>query len=165
MMNKTNCAIVFLIGGHTMIIKIWWIWLIIAALFIVGEIFTAGFFLFCFGIGAAVAGVLALLGAGFGWQLAAFVVVSGVLFASSRRLAERFSKKQPPGIGADRFIGKRGVVLEEIDNSLNTGRVRLDKEEWRADSLTDSTIPEGKRVEVVRLDGTHLVVKVIEEDE
>ena len=147
-----------------MIIEIWWIWMIIAALFIIGEIFTAGFFLFCFGIGAAVAGVLALLGVGFGWQLGAFVVVSGVLFVSSRRLAERFSKKQPPGIGADRFIGKKGSVLEGIDNSLNTGRVRLDKEEWRADSETGSIIPEGKMVEVVRLDGTHLVVKVIEEE-
>ena len=147
-----------------MIIEIWWIWMIIAALFIIGEIFTAGFFLFCFGIGAAVAGVLALLGVGFGWQLGAFVVVSGILFVSSRRLAERFSKKQPPGIGADRFIGKRGIVLEGIDNSLNTGRVRLDKEEWRADSETGSIIPEGKMVEVVRLDGTHLVVKVIEEE-
>jgi membrane protein implicated in regulation of membrane protease activity len=139
--------------------------MIIAALFIIGEIFTAGFFLFCFGIGAAVAGVLALLGLGFGWQLAVFVVVSGVLFVSSRRLAERFTKKQPPGIGADRFIGKRGIVLEGVDNSLNTGRVRLDKEEWRADSETDSIIPEGKRVEVVRLDGTHLVVKVISEED
>jgi membrane protein implicated in regulation of membrane protease activity len=88
-----------------------------------------------------------------------------VLFVSSRRLAERFSKKQPPGIGADRFIGKRGIVLEEIDNSMNTGRVRLDKEEWRADSETDSVIPEGTRVEVVRLDGTHLVVKVITEED
>jgi len=147
-----------------MIIKIWWIWMIIAALLIIGEIFTAGFFLFCFGIGAAVAGVLALLGVGFGWQLAVFVIVSGVLFVSSRWLAERLSKKQPPGIGADRFIGKKGIVLEAVDNGMNTGRVRLDKEEWRADSVDDSPIPVGKRVEVVRLDGTHLVVKVIEED-
>jgi membrane protein implicated in regulation of membrane protease activity len=165
MMNKTTCAKVNLNRGGTMIIKIWWIWMIIAALFIIGEIFTAGFFLFCFGVAAAVAGVLAILGVSFGWQLAVFVVVSGILFASSRRLAERFTKKQPPGIGADRFIGKRGIVLEEIDNSLNFGRVRLDKEEWRADSENDSIIPTGKRVEVVRLDGTHLVVKVIEEEE
>ncbi len=117
------------------------------------------------GAGAAVAGVLALLGVSCGWQLAIFVVVSGVLFASSRRLAERFSKKQPPGIGADRLIGKKGIVLEEIDNGLNLGRVRLYKEEWLADSENDNVIPVGKRVEVVRLDGTHLVVKVIEEEE
>lgn len=148
-----------------MVFKIWWIWMIIAALFVVGEIFTAGFFLLWFGVGAAVAGVLALLGLSFGWQLAAFAVVSLVLFASSRRLAERFSKKQPPGIGADRFIGKQGIVLEDIDNVKNVGRVRLDKEEWRADSEAEAIIPAGKQVEVVRLEGTHLVVKIIEKED
>jgi membrane protein implicated in regulation of membrane protease activity len=148
-----------------MVFKIWWIWMIIAAFFVVGEIFTAGFFLLWFGVGAAVAGVLALLGLSFGWQLAAFAVVSLVLFASSRRFAERFSKKQPPGIGADRFIGKQGIVLDAIDNVENVGRVRLDKEEWRADSETGTIIPAGTQVEVVRLDGTHLVVKTIEKED
>ena len=146
-------------------IKIWYIWMIIAALFVVGEIFTAGFFLLWFGIGAAVAGVLALFGLGYAWQLGAFVLVSGVLFVVSRRFAEKFSKKQPPGIGADRVIGKEGMVLEEIDTFKNTGRVRLKKEEWRADSESGQVIPVGNRVEVIRLDGTHLVVKIKKEEE
>jgi len=146
-------------------IKIWYIWMIIAALFVVGEIFTAGFFLLWFGIGAAVAGVLALFGLGHAWQLGAFVLVSGVLFVVSRRFAEKFSKKQPPGIGADRVIGKEGMVLEEIHNVKNTGRVRLKKEEWRADSETGEVILVGNQVEVIRLDGTHLVVKKIKEEE
>jgi membrane protein implicated in regulation of membrane protease activity len=145
-------------------IKIWYIWMIIAALFVVGEIFTAGFFLFWFGLGAAVAGVLAILGLGFGWQLGAFVLVSGLLFVVSRRFAERFSKKQPPGIGADRVIGKEGMVLEEIDNAKNTGRVRLKKEEWRAESDLGDVIPMGSQVEVIRLEGTHLVVKIIKKE-
>ncbi len=145
--------------------KIWWLWMIIAVVFAVGEIFTAGFFLLWLGIGAAVAGILAILGFAAGWQWAAFVVVSGALIAISRRFAERFTKPQPQGIGADRVIGKEGVVLEEIDNVKNTGRVRLEKDEWRADSSTDETIPEGKRVKVVRLDGAHLVVEVSEEGE
>lgn len=144
--------------------SIWWIWMILAAICIIGEVFTAGFFLLWFGIGALVAGLLAILGLGAGWQWAAFVVVSGVLFAISRRFAERFTKKQPPGIGADRFIGKRGLVLEEIDNAKNTGRIRIDKEEWRADSDTDVVIDVGSRVEVTRLDGTHMVVKPVEEE-
>ncbi len=146
-------------------IKIWYIWMIFAALFVVGEIFTAGFFLLWFGVGAAVAGVLALFGLGFGWQLGAFVFVSGVLFVVSRKFAEKFTKKQPPGIGADRVIGKEGIVLEEIDNSKSTGRVRLKKEEWRAESDTGEVIPVENQVKVIRLDGTHLVVKLIKEEE
>ena len=146
-------------------IEMWWLWMVLAAILVVGEVFTAGFFLLWFGIGAAVAGVLALLGLGAAWQWGSFVVVSGVLFGVSRRFAERFSAKQPPGIGADRLIGKSGVVLEDIDNINNIGRVRLDKEEWRAESDTADIIPTGTRVEVVKLDGTHVVVRALEEGE
>lgn len=135
----------------------------LAALFIIAEIFTMGFFILWFGIGAAVAGVLAILGLNAGWQWGSFVVVSGVLFAATRRLAERLTKKQPPGVGADRFIGKMGVVLESVDNIKNTGRVRIDKDRWRADSDSDEVIPVGKRVKVVGLDGTHLVVQTLKE--
>jgi membrane protein implicated in regulation of membrane protease activity len=148
-----------------MSIQMWWLWMVLAAILVVGEIFTAGFFLLWFGIGAAVAGILALIGLGPAWQWGSFVVVSGVLFGVSRRFAERFSAKQPPGIGADRLIGKTGVVLEDIDNTSNTGRVRLDKEEWRAESATGENIATGSRVEVVRLDGTHVVVTVLGEGE
>lgn len=146
-------------------IKIWWIWMAIAAFFVVAEIFTMGFFLLWFGIGAAVAGVLALLGLGPGWQLGSFVVISAVLFAVSRSFAERFTKKQPPGVGADRFVCKKGVVIQEIDNMKNTGRVRIGKDEWRADSHADEIIPEGQTVEVTSVDGTHLVVKPVKEGE
>lgn len=145
-------------------IQIWWIWMAVAAVFIVAEIFTAGFFIIWFGVGAAVAGVLALIGLGSGWQWLVFVIVSGGLFALSRRFAEKFSKKQPPGIGADRFLNKIGIVIEDIDNIKNSGRVRLDKEEWRADNESEGVITKGLKVKVVKLDGTHLVVKKIEEE-
>ena len=143
----------------------WLIWMAVAAVFIIGEIFTLGFFLLWFGIGAAVAGILAIFGLGGSWQWGAFAVVSGVLFVLSRRFAERFSKKQPPGIGADRFIDKKGVVLEEVDNIKNSGRIRMGKEEWRAESDTGEVILVGKMVEVTRVVGTHVVVKTLKEGE
>lgn len=143
--------------------KIYLIWFIFAAIFIIGEIFTAGFFLAWFGVGAIIAGFLALMGVSPIWQWTAFIIVSGVLFAVSRRFAEKFSKKQPPGIGADRFIGKEGIVLEEIDNMKNTGSVRIDKEIWRAESENGEIIKKDNRIEVVKLDGTHVVVKIKEE--
>jgi membrane protein implicated in regulation of membrane protease activity len=146
-------------------IKIWWIWMAIAAFFVVAEIFTMGFFLLWFGVGAAVAGVLALAGLGPAWQLGSFVVISAILFAVSRSFAEKFTKKQPPGIGADRFVHKKGVVIQEIDNMKNTGRVRIGKDEWRADSHADEIIPKGQTVEVISVDGTHLVVKIVKEGE
>jgi len=141
--------------------ELWWIWMIIAGIFIIGELLHMGFFLLWFGVGAAIAGILALLGLGGGWQWGSFIVISMVLFAVTRRFAERFTKKQPPGIGADRFIHQKGVVVEEIDNMKNVGRVRIGKDEWRADSDTGESIPVGKTVEVVRVEGTHVVVNVM----
>lgn len=154
-----------MIDGGNIFDKIWLVWFIVAAILAISEIFTAGFFLLCFGIGAAVAGLLALFKAGYVWQWAAFIIVSFVLFAFSRRLAEKWTKKQPPGIGADRLIGKTGIVLEEIDNIKNTGRMRLDKEEWRADSNTGKNIPIGESVTVVKIEGTHLVVEPLKKEE
>jgi membrane protein implicated in regulation of membrane protease activity len=141
----------------------WWIWMIVAAAFVIGEIFTAGFFLLWFAVGSAVAGLLAYLGFGMAGQLGAFVVLSLILFFASRPFAERFSKRQPPGIGADRFIGKEGIVLEAIDDALNTGRIRMDREEWRAESADGMPIAIGAGVVVTAVSGNHLVVRIKEE--
>jgi membrane protein implicated in regulation of membrane protease activity len=143
----------------------WWAWMILAALFIVGEIFTAGFFLLPIGIGAAIAGLIALLGGNTIWQLVVFVIASFILFLVSRRFAQRVTKEQPPGIGADRFVGEECVVLEAINDLNDTGRVRMGKEEWRARSENGENIATGTKVTVVRLSGTHLVVKPIEQGE
>jgi len=138
--------------------NLWWIWIILGVLFVVGEIFTAAFFLLWFGIGAGVAAILAFLGLGFAWQLAAFVVVPAILIPVSRRFAERVSKPQPPGIGADRFAGNDGIVIETINNLENTGRVRVDRDEWRAESADGDEIANGETVRVTGMSGTHVVV-------
>ena len=44
------------------------------------------------------------------------------------------------------------------------GKVRIDKEEWRAESDDESVIEAGTRIEVMRLDGTHAVVKRLSDD-
>jgi len=142
-----------------------WIWFILAAIFVVGEIFSAAFFLLWFGIGAAAAGVLALLGVGFGVQLIVFIALSLVLFLVSRRFADRVTKAQPPGIGADRFTGQKCVVIVEVDNAKNEGRVRMDQEEWRAESATGEVLSPGTRAVVTGTSGTRLVVTRSKEGE
>jgi membrane protein implicated in regulation of membrane protease activity len=144
------------------VISEWILWLCVAAVLAIGEIITEGFFLAWFAIGAGVASVAAYLGLSAGWQWGLFLLTSAILLGFSRRFAEKFTKAQPPGIGADRYSGKIGVVLEEVNNLQNTGRVRIDKDEWRADSSTDRIIPTGEKVKIIGLDGTHLVVESIE---
>jgi len=138
---------------------VWLMWLILAAVLLIGEVFSAGFFLFWFSIGAAAAGLTALAGANEIVQLIVFVVVSGVLFATGRKFANRVTKKQPPGIGADRFVGGTGIVLEEINTPANTGKIRLNQESWRAVSENGEIVPVGEAVKVLRVDGTRVIVQ------
>lgn len=137
----------------------------LAAILLIFEIFTTGFFLLWFSIGAASAGILALLGVGRPAQIIVFVLVSGILFVFGRRFAERVTEKQPPGIGADRFIGIEGTVLEKIDNAANSGKVRLGQDVWRASSAGGQQIDPDTRVRVVRVEGTHAVVEIIREED
>ena len=140
-------------------IKSWLIWLIFGAILLVAEIFTAGFFLLWFGIAAGIAGLLALAGFPYAVQWGAFIVLSIVLFIFSRPLAEKMTKKQPPGIGADRLLGKEGIVIQEISNSEGTGIVRIKGDEWRADSATGEVIHENDQVVVTGIEGTHVIVR------
>ncbi len=135
------------------------VWVVLAVVFLVGEIFTAGFFLACFAVGATAAAVLAVLGVRLPWQLAAFVFLSAAAVAGSRRFAERVTGSQPVGVAADRVLGKRAVVLEAIDPLTGTGRVRVEREEWRAEAEDGGSVPAGAEVEVLAVEGAHLVVR------
>lgn len=136
-----------------------WVWVGMALCFFLAEIFTAGFVLACFGLGAAVAAGLSFAGVGPVWQLASFVVVSAAAVLLSRRFAERVSAQQAEQVGVDRVLGKRAVVIETIDPSSARGRVRVDREEWRAESADGEAISEGATVEVLAVEGTRLRVR------
>jgi membrane protein implicated in regulation of membrane protease activity len=142
----------------------WWVWLALAAILLIGEIFTAGFFLFWFSIGSVVAGIVAYFGVGLTSQVLIFAVVSTAGYLLGRRFAERVTKQQPPGIGADRVVGEEGVVIDPIDKYNNTGRIRIRQDEWRAISETSEVIPSGVKVKVIRIDGTRAVVIPIKKE-
>ena len=136
-----------------------WIWIGLTAVFVVGEIFTAGFFLLPFGIGTGVAAILTLVGAPSWLQWLSFVAISAVMVFFSRRFAERFTKEPPEKVGVDRLIGMEGLVIESINPMTDSGRVRVKKDEWRATSTDNSKIERNTRVRIVKVEGAHLVVE------
>jgi len=140
---------------------IWfWVWAVAAVVLFVGEIFTAGFFLLPFGVGATVAAVVAFFDYSTAWQWISFIAVSTVAFISLRRLAERMTHEPPEKTGSDRLIGKVGSVIEDLTPHSPAGQVRIDREEWRAEVPgAEEIIPVGTRVVVERVEGTHLVVR------
>lgn len=133
-----------------------WIWLGVAVVFGIGEIFTAGFFLLPFAAGALVAFVLAWFDVSPVVVLPVFLVVSIVVLIIIQRLVRR-GDEQPVPVGANRFIGRHVLVLERVDRVAGTGRVRLDTESWRATTDGDPLEP-GTEARVVEMRGTRLVV-------
>ncbi len=136
-----------------------WFWVILSALLVVGEIFTAGFFILPFGIGAAAAALFAWAGFGLVWQWAIFLIVSIPFLLLLKRFADRVTEGADLRVAGDRVLDKVGLVLEEVQPHGFTGLVRIGSEEWRAASEGEERIPEGVSVEVLRVDGTHLVVR------
>ncbi len=139
-----------------------WVWVALAAILIVAEIFTAGFFMLPFAIGAASAALLEYFGVGIGWQWLAFITISAVTMIGLRRFSDRVTHEPPERVGVDRLIGRTGSVIERLEPHSSEGRVRTDREEWRADDADGRSLPVGTRVVVVRIEGTHLVVRPVE---
>ena len=142
-----------------------WVWLGTAAVFAVGEIAVAGsFFLLPFAAGALVAAVVAFLGGAVALEWLAFVIVSGLGAAVLRPLARRLDLGPSHAIGANRWVGRQAYVLRDIPSEPGaTGLIRLDREEWRAESLMGIPIRAGSTVLVSRVDGTRLVVLPLDE--
>lgn len=145
--------------------KMWYIWTAIAILFAIGELVTAGFFLLPFGAAAAVSAVLAFFEFNFIIQGVIFVILSIIFFILLRKIAEKVTVKQPEGVGADRFIGYEGIVLEEIDNLKGTGLVKVGMDEWRGKSLDGLNIPKDNKIKVAGVEGTRLIVKAHKKEE
>lgn len=137
-----------------------WAWFIMAILFIIAEIFTTGFFLICFGIGAAVAALTGFLGFSPLAQFATFVAASAAVLLLVRPFASRITSPQNASVGIDRVLGKQGIVLETIDPANGVGVVRVDHERWSADAADGIPIAAGTMIEVVGLEGTHLKVRI-----
>ncbi|HEX7169140.1 MAG TPA: NfeD family protein [Acidimicrobiales bacterium] len=144
-----------------------WIWLVVAVVATVGELGIAGsFFLVPFAIGAIAAAAAAFAGAPVGVEWAVFLVASLVTFAGFRPLARRLDAASSSTVGAQRWVNRQAVVISDIPGLPGaTGMIRLDREEWRAESLTGQPIRAGSSVLVTRVDGTRLVVLPLDEPE
>jgi membrane protein implicated in regulation of membrane protease activity len=139
----------------------WIIWLVAACVLGVGEMHQGGFYLAPFALGALVAAVVGLLGVGAGLSAVVFAVVSVLVFATLRPVAQRH-RRLPPAIrtGAAALVGRPAVVLERIANHEGVGCVRIDGGEvWTARSYDENeVIDAGERVEVVEIKGATALV-------
>lgn len=138
----------------------WQFWLIAAGIFFVIEIMTVGFLLFWFGIGALIALVVSLFTGNLYIQSVVFLVSSSILIIFTKPLVKKFIKINdtiPTNVKS--IVGKTGIVVENITDGNNLGKVKVNGELWSA--VSDTDIPKGTKIEVLKVNGVKLTVKPV----
>lgn len=144
---------------------IWILWVILAVILIVAEVFTSGFVLLWFGIGALAAGLAGLVGIdSLAVQFLIFAVVSTGLTAASRTIFVNYFSQEKSGgslrSGVDALPGKIGTVVSSSQGALNEGAVKVFGSTWTAyPAAGEAPLEAGERVEVESVQGASIYVR------
>ena len=138
----------------------WQMWLIVAGVCFVFEIFTVGFLIFWLAIGALIAMVASFFVDNVVIQTAIFVVSSAILIFATRPFVKKFAKNDKDDVKTNAYsiIGKTGVVMQNIDSLNSTGLIKVDGEVWSASTDKDVSIPKGAEVKVKEIKGVKAIV-------
>jgi len=147
---------------------LWIFWAILGAVLVIAEIFTSGFVLLWFGIGALAAGLAGLLGVhSIILQFLIFTAVSiGLTVASRTIFVNYFSREKSGGdlkSGVDSLPGKVGTVVSSSRGALNEGAVKVYGSTWTAYPADgEEPLEAGDRVEVTKVQGASIYVKRVD---
>lgn len=144
----------------------WIFWVVLGVALIVAETFTFGFVLLWFGIGALAAAAVGAFGGGLLAQFIAFAIVSVGLTGLSRTIFSNLlskGKDQELKSGMDALPGQVGTVSGASKGALNEGAVKVFGSTWTAFPEDGEPLFEGEKVEVVRIQGSSIFVRKINE--
>lgn len=140
-------------------------WLIAAVAFLILEALTMGLTSIWFAGGALVGAVVAACKLPLAVQIVVFLLVSVLLFLTTRPLARRFLNSRTVKTNADSLIGETCIVTQTIDNLRAEGQVRIRGQVWTARSVTDDQkIAVDELVQVEAISGVKLIVKPAKKD-
>ena len=140
----------------------WQFWLIVAGVFFIGEIFTAGFLIFWLGVAAMLTMIVSIFTANIVVQTAVFVIASGLLLFLTKPFVDKYITKNKKSVATNAYsvIGQKGIVTKEMNSTPSSfGQVKVGEEIWTAISENSNKIEEGTEIEVVKIDGVKLIVK------
>lgn len=140
---------------------LWWHWIVIGFLLVLGEMASAGgFYVIFFGVAALLVGILAAFGmAGPTWlQLLLFSVLSITSLALFRSPLLKWMQLDPQRPAVDPLIGEIGITQEDIVAG-GVGRLELRGTSWSGRNATSSALVRGTRCRVVRVEGLMLHVE------
>ncbi len=137
-----------------------WFWWVGAAILLgVIELLSLDLVLIMFAGGALAAGAVSYFDGPLWLQIVVFGVVSIGLLGALRPWLLRHLRARTPLVETNTaaHVGRTAVVVDQVTGQ--GGRIKLEGEVWsaRAEPAT-STLPEGAKVEVLRIDGATAVV-------
>lgn len=135
-------------------------WIGALVLLVVVEALTTQLVTIWFAVGAAGAIIANLLGAQYWVQWSVFIVLSVLSLIVTRPLVKKFTKRKVQPTNADRNIGAKAIVLEDIDNTAGTGAVNVRGIVWTARSVNGERIEKDANVVVKAIEGVKLLVQV-----
>ena len=141
----------------------WQIWLIASGVFIIIEIFTVGFLFFWLAIASLLSMLVSFLTDSIIIQTTIFVISSAILIFATKPLVDKFAKKDKTATNVYSIIGKKAIVIKEIDWASGKGQIKIEGEVWSAKTNEQVNIPKGTEVEIESIDGVKAFVKPINE--
>lgn len=141
--------------------EVWHIWVIIALIFVIIEIFTTGFAVMCISVGCLFGAVASSMDFELKWQLLAFAAGTALAFLTIRPIVCKllYRKTKEVKTNVDALIGRRALVTERIDGELHPGRVKVDGDDWKAISSETTSLEVGEPVEIIAINSVILTVK------
>lgn len=138
----------------------WLVWLLAGVGLLVLEAVTLAFVAVYFGVAALVAALAGGVGAPLWLQVTLFCAVSLLGLALTRRIATQAFRGPVARTNVHSLTGRRAVVTKEISLDAGTGQIRVGSDYWSAKAYFDDApvIPEGARVEVMKVEGVTAVV-------
>lgn len=140
----------------------WYIWLIMAGIFLVAEIITVGFLIFWLSIGSLLAMITSLFTNSIIIQTSVFVISSTILIFATKPFVKKFAtNKNPIKTNVYSIIGKEGLVTEEIDPIKAIGQIKVSGEVWSAISKDNQIIPKDTKIRVTEIKGVKAIIEPI----
>ena len=139
----------------------WQVWLIASGIFLVIEIATVGFLVFWLAIGSLLAMIVSFFTSSIIVQTSVFVISSGLLIFATRPFVNKITKKDVTPTNVYSLVGKKAIVIEDIDWSTGKGQIKCDGEVWSAKTDEQIDIPKDSEVQITRIDGVKAFVTPI----
>ena len=133
-------------------------WIVLAIFLGVIEAITVNLATIWFALGAVVAFVISLFCDSILVQVAVFTVVSVVAVIATRPIAKKLLGDKKVATNADRFIGEKALVIEDIDAVRGSGKVKARGQIWSAKPLNEESIQCGETVKINKIEGVRAVV-------